>query len=93
MTLRADRERIWHVVVIAVMVIQLVATHLIWGRRMQASPAARARIMALNSRELIVDPKLMRNSLFVIGSVIAAFVFAGGCACSPARSRCSVPPF
>jgi Na+/H+ antiporter NhaD/arsenite permease-like protein len=64
-------------VVIAVMVIQLVATHLIWGRRMRASPAARTRIMALNRRELIVDPKLMRSSLLVIGSVIAAFVFAG----------------
>jgi Na+/H+ antiporter NhaD/arsenite permease-like protein len=64
-------------VVIAVMVIQLVATHLIWGRRMRASPAARTRIMALNRRELIVDPKLMRSSPLVLGSVVAAVVFAG----------------
>ena len=50
---------------------------MIWGRKMWASPDARARIMALNTDKLIVDPKLMRSSLFVIGGVIAAFVFAG----------------
>src|SRR5947207_5467251 len=60
-------------VIIAVMAAQLVATHLIWGRKMWASPDARARIMALNTDKLIVDPKLMRSSLFVIGGVIAAF--------------------
>jgi Na+/H+ antiporter NhaD/arsenite permease-like protein len=64
-------------VIIAVMATQLVATHLIWGRKMSASAEARARIMALDTDELIVDPKLMRSSLLVIGSVIAAFVFAG----------------
>ncbi len=64
-------------VIILVMAVQLVATHLIWGRRMRASAAARARIMALDPRELIVDPALMRTSLLVIGGVIAAFVFAG----------------
>src|SRR5437016_2140586 len=64
-------------VVLAVMAVQLAATHLIWGRRMRASPEARARIMALDRDQLIVDPKLMRSSLFVIGGVIAAFVFAG----------------
>jgi Na+/H+ antiporter NhaD/arsenite permease-like protein len=64
-------------VILAVMAAQLVATHLIWGRKMSASAEARARIMALDKDELIVDPKLMRSSLFVIGGVIAAFVFAG----------------
>jgi Na+/H+ antiporter NhaD/arsenite permease-like protein len=63
--------------IIAVMAAQLVATHLIWGRKMSASAEARARIMALDRDQLIVDPKLMRSSLFVIGGVIAAFVFAG----------------
>jgi Na+/H+ antiporter NhaD/arsenite permease-like protein len=63
--------------IIVVMAAQLVATHLIWGRRMHASTAARQRVMALDMRELITDPPLMRRSLFVIGAVIAAFVFAG----------------
>ena len=33
--------------------------------------------MALDTAALIVDPKLMRSSLFVIGGVVAAFVCAG----------------
>jgi len=64
-------------VIIFVMAAQLVATHLIWGRRMRASAAARDHIMALDARELITDRPLMRSSLIVIGGVIAAFVFAG----------------
>jgi Na+/H+ antiporter NhaD/arsenite permease-like protein len=64
-------------VIILVMAAQLVATHLIWGRTIQASPEARARIMALDTAGLIVDPPLMRSSLVVIGAVIAAFVLAG----------------
>jgi Na+/H+ antiporter NhaD/arsenite permease-like protein len=63
-------------VVIIVMAAQLVATHLIWGRRMQASAAARDRVMALDPSDLIVDRPLMKSSLLVIGGVIAAFVFA-----------------
>src|SRR5213078_1699087 len=59
-------------VLIVVMAVQLVATHLIWGRKMQAGAAARERIMALDAKELITDPPLMRSSLLVIGGVIAA---------------------
>jgi Na+/H+ antiporter NhaD/arsenite permease-like protein len=59
------------------MLVQLVATHLIWGTRMRASPQARSRVMALDARELITDPRLMRTSLVVLAGVIAAFVVAG----------------
>src|SRR6266478_5003990 len=54
-------------VIIVAMAVQLVATHLIWGRKMRASAAARDRVMALDANELIVDPPLMRSSLLVIG--------------------------
>src|SRR5260221_584901 len=64
-------------VIIVAMAAQLVATHLIWGRRVQASAAARERIMALDARALTPAPPLMRSSLLVIFGVIAAFVFAG----------------
>src|SRR5438128_1630822 len=64
-------------VIIVVMAAQLLATHLIWGTRMQATPEARARVMALDERGMITDPPLMRISLLVIGGVIAAFVMAG----------------
>jgi Na+/H+ antiporter NhaD/arsenite permease-like protein len=63
-------------VILVILAGQLVATHLIWGRKMRASPAARARIMALDPRELLVDPPLMRTALVVLGAVIAAFILA-----------------
>src|SRR5947208_15932390 len=42
-------------VIIVVMAAQLLATHLIWGRAMRASPEARARVMALDERGMITD--------------------------------------
>jgi Na+/H+ antiporter NhaD/arsenite permease-like protein len=63
-------------VILVVMAVQLVAMQLIWGRHLQASAAARERVMTLDTRALITDPALMWNSLLVIGAVVAAFVFA-----------------
>jgi Na+/H+ antiporter NhaD/arsenite permease-like protein len=63
-------------VIVVVMAVQLLATHLLWGREMRASPEARARVMALDERGMITDVPLMRASLIVIFGVIAAFVFA-----------------
>src|SRR5207302_4185943 len=74
-------------VIVVILAVQLVATHLIWGRRMRASPEARARVMALDAPELIVDRKLMRCSLVVIGGVIAAFIFAGPLRLEPGTIR------
>lgn len=63
--------------IVVVLAVQVVAMHLIWGARMRASPEARARVMALDARELIIDPPLMRTSLAVLAGVIAAFILAG----------------
>src|SRR5229473_2136592 len=48
-------------VILVVMAVQLLATHLIWGRAMQATDAARARVMALDERATITDWKLLRS--------------------------------
>src|SRR5882757_6988963 len=63
-------------VILLVMAVQALATHLIWGRAMQATAAARARIMALDERGAIVDWTLLKQSLLVMTAVIVAFVFA-----------------
>ncbi|HEX3537133.1 MAG TPA: ArsB/NhaD family transporter [Stellaceae bacterium] len=63
-------------VILVVMAVQLLATHLVWGRRMQASAEARAHVMALDARAMIVDRPLLHMALLVVGAVIAAFVFA-----------------
>ena len=64
-------------VIVVIMLVQLVATHLIWGKRMRASPEARSRVMALDASALITDRPLMRTSLVVLAGVIIAFVIAG----------------
>src|SRR5437764_4991048 len=51
-------------VIVVAMMAQLLATHLIWGRDMRATPEARARVMALDERGMITDLPLMRTSLF-----------------------------
>jgi Na+/H+ antiporter NhaD/arsenite permease-like protein len=63
-------------IILVVMAAQLVATHLIWGRAMHATDAARARVMALDERATITDWPLLRYSLTVIAIVMGCFVFA-----------------
>jgi Na+/H+ antiporter NhaD/arsenite permease-like protein len=63
-------------IILLVMAAQLVATHLIWGRAMHATDAARARVMALDERATITDWPLLRYSLTVIAIVMGCFVFA-----------------
>jgi Na+/H+ antiporter NhaD/arsenite permease-like protein len=63
-------------VIAIIMAAQLLLTHLIWGTKLRATPPARARVMALDERTMIVDPPLMRISLAVLGGVTAGFVFA-----------------
>src|SRR5258708_7583558 len=63
-------------VIVVVMAAQALATHLIWGRAIQATAAARARIIALDERGAILDLPLFRSSLCVIRRVMLCFVFA-----------------
>ena len=63
-------------VIIVIMAAQAVATHLIWGRRLHATPESRARVMAMNELETITDWPLLWQSLTVIGVVMLAFVLA-----------------
>ena len=63
-------------VIVIVMAAQLLLTHLIWGTKLWATREARARVMALDERSMIIDRALMRASLGVLGAVILAFVFA-----------------
>jgi Na+/H+ antiporter NhaD/arsenite permease-like protein len=63
-------------VVVVVMAVQLVMTHLVWGRTLRATPEAQARIMALDANAAITDWRLMKQSVAVIAAVIVAFVFS-----------------
>jgi Na+/H+ antiporter NhaD/arsenite permease-like protein len=63
-------------VVIAILLVNCVAIHLIWGRSMTATPEARARVMSLDHRDAITDQPLMIKSVIVIALVILGFVMA-----------------
>jgi Na+/H+ antiporter NhaD/arsenite permease-like protein len=62
--------------IVIVLMGQTLLAHLIWGRRLRATAAARARVMALDASSLIVDPRLMRMSLGVLGLVTLGFILA-----------------
>jgi Na+/H+ antiporter NhaD/arsenite permease-like protein len=63
-------------VIVVVMAVQAIMIHLLWGRELRSTPAAEARVMALNPVETITDWLLLKQSLVVIGAVMIAFVLA-----------------
>ena len=63
-------------VVAVIMGLQILATHLIWGRKMHASPAARERVLAYHPADAITDPALLLRSLTVLALVIGGFISA-----------------
>jgi Na+/H+ antiporter NhaD/arsenite permease-like protein len=63
-------------VCVVVLALNTLAIHLIWGRKMTATPEARARVMALDHKAAITDPRLMKQSVSVIVAVVLAFATA-----------------
>jgi len=71
-------------VALVILAATLVPLYLIWGRKLHASPEARARVMQFNEREAITDVRLLKQSLFVITLVILGFVLAHSIHVEPA---------
>lgn len=63
-------------VVAVIQVVALVFFHLLYGRKLHATPEARARIMSFSENEAITDVRLLKQSLAVLALVIGGFVFA-----------------
>ena len=63
-------------VVAVLLVMQILALHLIWGRWLRATPEAQAKVMAFRPADAITDPDLLVQSLGVLLAVIAGFVTA-----------------
>jgi Na+/H+ antiporter NhaD/arsenite permease-like protein len=63
-------------VIVIILAVQVVLTQLWWRGRLRTTAPARARVMALDERSMILDRPLMRMSLTVLGGVITGFVFA-----------------
>jgi Na+/H+ antiporter NhaD/arsenite permease-like protein len=63
-------------VVLVVQAVQLVITHLVWGKDMGAAREDRVRVMAMDAKAAIVDRKLLWQSVIILGVAIVAFVFS-----------------
>ena len=63
-------------VVLVVLAVQVLITHLIWGRKLHATAEDRARVMAMDERAAITDWKLLKQALTVLAAVVVAFVVA-----------------
>ena len=63
-------------VCVVVMAVQVLMTHLIWGRHMSAAPEDKARVMVMREVETIRDWLLLKQSLVVLGAVMVTFVLA-----------------
>ncbi len=63
-------------VIVVVMAAQTLIIHLLWGKRLKASPEAEARVMAMRPADTIQDWLLLKQALSVLAAVMLAFVFA-----------------
>ncbi len=63
-------------IIVLILVVNCVLVHLLWGRTMQATPEAKARVMALDHTDAITDRRLLWKSVAVIALVIGGFIAA-----------------
>jgi Na+/H+ antiporter NhaD/arsenite permease-like protein len=63
-------------IVPVILLVTLVIIYLAWGRKLQATDAARHRVMQFRERDAITDTTLLKQSLFVLFLVIGGFVMA-----------------
>ena len=63
-------------VILLILAVNAVLIHWLWGRRSHAAEEDRQHVLAMNERELITDPTLLRHCLTVLGGVLVAFVLA-----------------
>jgi Na+/H+ antiporter NhaD/arsenite permease-like protein len=63
-------------VVLLILPLTLIPIYLIWGRRLAADPEDRRQVMSYRERDAITDPRLLKQSLFVLALVMTGFVTA-----------------
>ncbi|WP_223291717.1 ArsB/NhaD family transporter [Defluviicoccus vanus] len=63
-------------IIIVILAFHLASMHFLWGRKLNATAAARAHVMGFDERKAITDPLLLKKALAVVACVIAAFVTA-----------------
>jgi Na+/H+ antiporter NhaD/arsenite permease-like protein len=62
----------------------LLPVYLIWGKGLRTTPENRRRVMNYREQDAITDPRLLRQSLFVLALILTGFVFAHDVGLQPA---------
>lgn len=63
-------------VVVLILAATLASLYFFWGRKLQAQPQNRERVMRFDEQQAITDPRLLKQSLAVLAAVLLAFVFS-----------------
>jgi len=63
--------------IIIVMVAFLMVLKLMFGKKLKVRPELKERVLAMNEKEAITDPVMLKKSLFVLFLVVTGFVFHG----------------
>ncbi|MBL8176577.1 MAG: ArsB/NhaD family transporter [Bryobacterales bacterium] len=71
-------------VVLVILAATVVVFYFVWGKELTTTEQARRRVMSFQESEAIKDPRLLKQSLAVLGSVIAGFVLAHSLHIEPA---------
>ncbi|MHC4823584.1 MAG: ArsB/NhaD family transporter [Planctomycetota bacterium] len=71
-------------IVPVILVITLLPIWIVWGRRLKATPEARARVMGFREKEAIKDIGLLKKSMVVLTLVLIGFVFGHPAGLEPA---------
>ena len=71
-------------VIILVLIAYVITIKFIFGKQLVVKDKLKARVMAMNEREAIKDPVLLKKSLIVLVITIAGFIFHGMLEMEPA---------
>ncbi len=69
---------------ILILALYLVAARWLFRGQLQVDPELRSALLSLDERQMIVDPRLLRRSLIVLGLTLIAFVLHGPLGYEPA---------
>jgi Na+/H+ antiporter NhaD/arsenite permease-like protein len=69
---------------LVVLPLTLIPIYLIWGRGLRATPENRRKVMSYREQDAITDPRLLKQSLFVLALVLTGFILGHDFGLQPA---------
>ena len=67
-----------------ILAVTIIPIYFFWGRYLEASPELRQKVMNYRERDAIKDPRLLKQSLFVLSLVLLGFTAGHGYGLQPA---------